>query len=241
MERSRTRDDSRRGSWRRRLGFACAAAVGIALTVVAIRMLDSPPAARKPTAQQIQLVRPATPPPPPKPPEKPPEPPKIKEEVKVETPRPQDPPKPADAPPPAERLGVDAAGSGQGDGFGLAANPGGRDITQSAPTIGGAGGGTGVGPAIARAQFVGYRDIVTRHINEQLTRISELRSTDGQVAVLVWVDRSGRIDRVDLRDATPRQVELITRSLLGSPPLREPPPTALPQPVWVLVNLRDLG
>jgi protein TonB len=232
-------EQPRRGPWTRRAAIGGGVVLALALIVAAVHLLDSPPAAKKPTAQQIQLVRPATPPPPPKPPEKPPEPPKVKEEVKVDTPKPEEQPKPAEAPPPAERLGVDAAGSGQGDGFGLAANPGGRDITQSAPTVGGGGGGSG--GAIARAQFAGYRDVVTRHINEHLTRVSELRTTEGQVAVLVWLDRSGRIERVDLRDATPRQTELITKSLMASPPLRELPPSALPQPVWVLVNLRDLG
>lgn len=233
--------EPKRGRRLRLAAIAGGVTLAIALIALAIRTLDSPPAPKKPTAQQIKLVRPSTPPPPPKPPEKPPEPPKIKEEVKVDTPRPQEPPKAAEAPPPAERLGVDATGTGQGDGFGLAANPGGRDVTQSAPTVGGGGGGGGVGGGIARAQYAGYRDVLTRHINEQLARVAELRSTEGPIAVLVWLDRSGRIERVDLRDASPRQVELITRSLMSSSPLRDPPPAAMPQPVWVLVNLRDLG
>jgi hypothetical protein len=235
-----TQQAPRRGRGLRLAAIVGGATLALALIALAIRTLDSPPAPKKPTAQQIKLVRPSTPPPPPKPPEKPPEPPKIREEVKVDTPRPQEPPKAAEAPPPAERLGVDAAGSGQADGFGLAANPGGRDVTQSAPTVGGSGGG-GVGGGIARAQFAGYRDVLTRHINEQLARVPELRSTDGPIAVLVWIDRSGRIERVDLRDASPRQADLITRSLMSSSPLRDAPPAAMPQPVWVLVNLRDLG
>jgi len=229
---------SRRG----RLAAIGAGAV-LAAAVVAWLLLrdDGPQPPKKPTAQQIQLVRPATPPPPPpKPPERPPEPPRVKEQVKLDTPKPQEPPKPAEAPPPAARLGVDAAGSGQGDGFGLAANPGGRDLTASPPTIGGGGGGGGTGP-IGRAQYAFYRDVVTRHVNEQLNRIGELKTTDGQIAVLVWIDRGGRIERVDLRDASETQSDLIRRALLEAGPMREAPPSTMPQPVWVLVNLRELG
>ena len=230
---------ARRATTLRRALIAAGVVGAVAITWLMVRMLDSPPAAKKPTAQQIQLVRPTTPPPPPpKPPEKPPEPPKLKEEAKLDTPKPQEAPKPAEAPP-AARLGVDAAGSGQGDGFGLAANPGGRDLTSSAPTVGGTGDGGGGG--VARAQYAFYRDVITRHINEQLNRVGELRTADGQIAVLVWIDRSGRIERIELRDATPEQGELIRKSLLSSGPMREAPPAAMPQPVWVLVNLRELG
>jgi protein TonB len=115
----------------RPLFIGAAVVAAIALVVGVVRLLDQPKSARKPTAQQIQLVRPSTPPPPPKPPERPPEPPKVKEEVKVDTPRPQEAPKPSEAPPPAP-LGVDATG-GQGQpmfalgaptAFGAAANVG---------------------------------------------------------------------------------------------------------------------
>lgn len=214
-----------------------AAVIGvIALMVGVARLLDPPKSARKPTAQQIQLVRPSTPPPPPKPPERPPEPPKVKEEVKVDTPRPQDAPKPAEAPPPAP-LGVDATGSGQGDGFGLAANPGGRDLT-AAPQI---GGGSGAGGVIQRAQFASYRDQLVRHVNEELNRLAELKTTDGQLALQLWIDKTGRIQRVELRDASERQIEMIRGALVGGRALREPPPDSMPQPVWVLINLRELG
>jgi protein TonB len=220
----------------RAVGLAAAALAAVALVAGLVTLFNQPASPKKPTPQQIQLVRPANPPPPPKPPEKPPEPPKFKDEVKVEAPKPQDAPKSAEAPPPAP-LGVDAAGSGQGDGFGLAANPGGRDLV-GAPTIGGTGGD---GPAVQRAQYAFYRDVVVRHVQEELNRIADLKATDGQVAVQVWIDRTGRIQRVELRDATPVQTELIRGALVGGRTLREPPPDAMPQPVWVLVNLRELG
>jgi protein TonB len=221
---------------KRWLLWALAGLVIAALTVWLYQMLNKPVKKTRPTAQQISLVRPNLPPPPPKPPEKPPEPPKVKEEVKMEQPRPVDQPKPAE-PPPAERLGVAATGSGAGDGFGLAANPGGRDLLNSTPSIGGGTGGGGLG----RAQFGFYRELLTRHVNDELNRIAELKSSSGQVAILVWVDSTGRIERVEMRDATERQNELIRDRLLASRPLREPPPAPMPQPMWILLNLRDLG
>ncbi len=220
--------------------WAAAALAVLGLGWWVATLLNQPVTKTRPSKQQIQLVRPnQPPPPPPKPPEKLPEPPKIKEEVKIEQPRPVDQPKAADTPPPSERLGVDSAGSGAGDGFGLAANPGGRDLMNSSPTIGGGGGGGGT--AIAKAQFGFYRDLVTRHVNDELNRVSDLKASDGQLAILVWVDRNGRIERVDLRDATDRQTELIRERLMASRPLREPPPAPMPQPMWILLNLRDLG
>jgi periplasmic protein TonB len=233
-----TGDDSERGYFTARNILIALLAVGLFVgAIVAYKAFSKPAPKGKPTAQQIQLVRPNTPPPPPpKPPEKPPEPPKMKEEVKIEQPK-IDQPK-AEAPP-AERLGVDAVGTGTGDGFGLASNPGGRDVTQSGEKTAGVIGGGGTG--INRNLYAFYRDTVTRHLNDELNRVNELKDSAGQVGILVWVDKSGKIERVDLRDATPRQSELIRSTLLSGKPLREAPPEAMPQPVWIVMNLRDLG
>ena len=240
-----TTDDQRtdRRSTRKWVGWTAAALAASGLTWFLVNQLNQPTKKTKPSAQQIQLVRPnQPPPPPPKPPEKLPEPPKIKEEVKLEQPRPVDQPNAEQPAPAAERLGVDATGSGASDGFGLAANPGGRDLTSAAPTIGGGGTGSGsASTAITRAQYGFYRDVLTRHVNDELNRVNDLKASDGQLAVLVWVDKSGRIERVELRDATDRQSELIRERLMASKPLREPPPAAMPQPMWILLNLRDLG
>jgi protein TonB len=212
-------------------------AIGLGLLVLVAAvwwvcaLLSRPKSVHKPTLRQIALVRPNLPPPP-KPQDKPPEPEKLKEEVKLDTPKMPDEPKPVDAPPPAASLGLDAAGDGAGDAFGLAANRGGRDLT--APTIGGAGGAS-------RLAYAFYRDVVTRHINDELNRVDALKGTSGQVAVLVWIDRTGRIERIDLRDATEEQSRLIRERLMASRALREVPPDTMPQPVWVLMNLRELG
>src|SRR5262249_41941646 len=119
--------------WLRGAGVVLGLLACVAGLVYVVRsLLNAPvPDARK--AQRITLVTTA-PPPPPKPPEKPPDPPKPREVVKIDQPKPQEaPPKPQEsAAPPPGPLGLDAQGSGPGDGFGLAARPGGRDITIAA-------------------------------------------------------------------------------------------------------------
>ena len=143
----------------------------------------------KPSQKQITMVKLQTPPPPPpKPPETPPPPPPPKEQIKVDQPKPDEAPKPANEPPApaAPKLGVDADASGPGDGFGLAANKGGRDIADSIIGTGKGGGGSDV---VARAQYTFYRDVMVRHVSEALGRVAELRDRDGTIPLLVWLDR----------------------------------------------------
>jgi len=179
--------------------------------------------------QQITLVRPPPPPPPPKPPEKPPEPPKIKEEVKLDPPKPVDEPKPAqqpDAPPPGP-LGVDAAGTGPGDGFGLAGRPGGRDVT-----LGGGGGG------LSTTLFANN---VARHIAQELARLGALRSAEYRVDLRIWLARDGRIERCEIArgsgDAALDRQVLDGVSRIGA--LRQAPPDNLAQPLRIRVTSAD--
>jgi periplasmic protein TonB len=216
------------------------AAIGAGLWF-AFQALMSGPKKVKPNAQQITLVKPnLPPPPPPKPPEKLPEPPKIKEEVKIDQPK-QDTPK-ADEPPPAAKLGVDSDATGTGDGFGLAANRGGRDVTQSGGTVG-TGTGTGTGTGAARASYVFYRDVVTRHLNDVLNRVPDLKDEDALVNLLLWIDASGKVEKIELiqGQVASDRANLIRSTVLASPALRQPPPEGMPQPVRVRVRIQDAG
>jgi hypothetical protein len=123
--------DDRKPAWMRWGGVALGlvAAVLIALWLKDMLVSDGP--VRKPTIQQITLIKP--PPPPPKPPEEKPPEPEVKEEVKLDEPQPT-PEQQAEAPPPGPDLGVDAEGTGSGDGFGLVGKKGGSEL------IGGGGG-----------------------------------------------------------------------------------------------------
>jgi periplasmic protein TonB len=201
--------------------------------------------AGKPTLKQITMVKIQTPPPPPpKPPEKPPEPPlKLKEEVKLEQPKAAEPPKQAQAQPEpaAAKLGVDAAASGDGDGFGLASNPGGKDY--AGPAIGGSGTASGAVAAVTRAQYTFYRDVMIRHLSEVLSKVSDLREQDALIPLAVWLDKNGRIEKVEILDSalSAERIQLVRATLLAGPTVRQIPPDNMPQPLRLKVRIQDAG
>lgn len=211
----------------RALGLLTAAAFMVAM-VLLIRNFISGTAPRKPSAQQVAILR-QPPPPPPKPPEKPPDPPKVKEEVKIDQPKPepQTPePKPAEAPPADKPIGLDADGTAGSDGFGLAANRGGRDVT----TIGGGGGG-GTGRY--------YTGLLQRNFFEALARNRKAPLDEFSVVVRVWLADDGRVQRTQIVSGSGNAQldELIAATLAEMPALREVPPSNLRQ-VQLRLNRR---
>ncbi len=173
---------------------------------------------RKPTVQQVAVLR-QPPPPPPRPPEKLPEPPRVKDEVKIDQPKPEPmPDKPADAAPADKPLGVDADGSAGSDGFGLAANRGGRDIT----TIGNPGGG-GSG-----RYFTG---LLQRNFFDALARNRNAPQDEFSVVVQVWIGDDGRIQRTQIVNGSGNGSldRLIESTLADMAALRELPPSYLRQ------------
>jgi periplasmic protein TonB len=210
---------------------AAAAAVATAAWVVwwFLGLESTPQPQRKVT--QIAVLRPPPPPPPPKTPEKPPEPPKVKEEVKLDPPKPVDEPKPADAPkdaPPPGPLGVDAQGTGPGDGFGLTGRPGGRDITL------GASGGGGLNHSL-------FANGVARHIAQELARQAALRSVEYRVELRVWIGRDGRIERWELARGSGDAAldRALTDGLARVGSLRQPAPDGMAQPLRIRVTSAD--
>jgi outer membrane biosynthesis protein TonB len=182
---------------------------------------------KKPGLQQIALIK-QPPPPPPKPPEKPPEPPKIKEEVKVDQPKPDD-PKPAepknDDPKPAsdKPLGVDADGKAGSDGFGLVGNKGGRDLTSTG------GGGSG--------RY--YTGLLQRNFFEALARNRKAPLQEFSVVVSILLGEDGRVQRADIVTSSGNAEidSLIQATLAEMPALREVPPTNMRQ-VQLRLNRR---
>lgn len=205
-----------RGAWIKKagLGFAVVALlVGGALVVM---KFISAPAKKNTGVQQVALLK-QPPPPPPKPPEKPPEPPKVKEDVKID--QPKDDPKPADAKAPDDKpasdkpLGVDADGSAGSDGFGLAANRGGRDFL----TTGGGGGGAY------------YTGLLQRQFFEALSRNRKILKDEFRVVVKVWLGDDGRVQKADIVSGSGNaQVDdLISLTLLEMTPLKDVPPSSM--------------
>lgn len=178
----------------------------------------------RPRVQQISLVKP----PPPK--ERPPEPEKF-EEIKqereeVELDQPPIPDQAQDeGPPPGEQLGLDAVGGAGSDGFGLAARPGGRDIT----TLGGGG-----------DREAWYGRVISRHLEEGLRRSKRLQGASYQVQAQLWFDAGGVVQRVYLTRGTgdADTDALLRDEILGLPPLREALPADIQQPVRIRVASR---
>lgn len=189
------------------LGGVMAAAV-----LLLMRFLATPPA-KVSGVRQIALIN-QPPPPPPKPPEKPPEPPKIKEEVKLDEPKDEpkpDEPKPADDKPASDKpLAVDADGAAGADGFGLAANRGGRDLLTT-------GGGAY------------YSGLLQRYFFEALTRNRKVLKDEFRVVVKVWLGDDGRVRKADIVNGSGNaQVDdLIQLTLLDMNPLRDVPPSSM--------------
>jgi protein TonB len=212
---------------RRLAPIALGLVLGLSLLGGALSMLftKTDPGKHK-TVTQISLIAP--PPPPPKPPEKPPDPPKVKEEVKLDDPKPVDEPKQAPEQPPAGPLGVDAQGTGPGDSFGLAGRPGGRDI------IVGNGGGGGLGLNL-------FGSSTARYIAQVLARDPKLRSTSYQIEIRVWLTKDGRFQREEIvRGTGDRELDALIRSglnQLGS--VSAPVPPNLPQPLHIRVTSSD--
>ena len=217
-----------RASWKGRVAGGILAVVFLAgLAWFIVNNLGGSGPAKKPAVQQVAILK-QPPPPPPKPPEKQPEPPKVKEEVKIDQPKPDPvPDKPADPAPADKPLALDADGAAGADGFGLAANRGGRDIT----TIGNAVGGGGSG-----RYFTG---LLQRNFFEALARNRKAPQDEFSVVVKVWIGDDGRIQRTSIVNGSGNAEldQLITATLADMAPLREVPPGNLRQ-VQLRLNRR---
>lgn len=230
---------AKKSSMRSRLPVILGAAFLALFTAAVIWMVkgfienSEPP--EKTKVQKISLVKP----PPPKPEEKLPEPEKLEpedqprqEEVQLDQPPPPDQPA-SDAPPPGEQLGLDSDGSGSGDGFGLAAKKGGRDITTIGPARGGVGN-----------QWAWYdallNSAVSSAFQHALAREQALKDKNYKVIVKVWIDEAGKVTRAFLVDSTGdvQADEVLKDALRDMHPLREGPPGDMPQPVKIRVTSR---
>lgn len=196
--------------------------VVIGLFVVISDFIDSPKSNKK-VAQQISLITPPAPPlPPPEKIEKPPEP-EI-EEVKIEEPVPEDVPEvPSDEPPIGDLLGLDVDGMGGADGFGLLGKKGARSLL-------GSGGD----------RFAYYGNTVTQMIQEFLYDRGDFRRKAFSVKVKLWIDVSGKIEKVELLNSTgDRTVDKSLQvALMEMGEISDKPPEGLPQPVRVRITSR---
>jgi periplasmic protein TonB len=213
--------------WVRNLAIGLVVLGLVAAVALMLVKFLSAPAGKPKGVQNVALIK-QPPPPPPKPPEKPPEPPKVKEEVKIDQPKDvpkPDEPKAADEKPAADKpLGVDAEGSAGSDGFGLAANRGGRDLL----TTGGGGSGAY------------YSGLLQRHFFEALTRNRRVLKDEFRVVVKVWFGDDGRVQKAEVvaGSGSAQVDDLIQLTLLDMSPLRDVPPASM-RPIQVRLSNRS--
>src|SRR5262245_59329803 len=179
-------------------------------------MQEKPQQAKRQTIQEVKLVRP--PPPPPEPPPPPPPEEKIEEPLPRETPEEAQP----DEASPAEQLGLDAEGVAGGDGFGLAARKGGREL--------GLGG----------AAFAWYTTMLKDSILDVLSGDEHVGKGSYQVTVRVWLTNAGDVERIKLASTSGnRELDAAIERALGKMGrVREAPPLEMPQPVTLRIVSR---
>jgi protein TonB len=197
------------------------AVIGILVAGAVIWLRDFLGEKVDPPKQMVQEVRIVRPPPPPETPPPPPPPP----EEQVDVPEPQQQPDPvaSNEPPPGNDLGLDAAGSGAGDGFGLVGRPGGRDLLAS-------GGST----------FSWYGGVIKDEIQQRLADDPKIRSGSYSVRVRIWVKRNGEIERANLVGSSgdrerDRAIEQVLARMTQLP---QPPPADMPQPINLKIDSR---
>jgi protein TonB len=214
-------------SWVRTAVFSVVVSGIVGAVVLLMMSFLASPAAPHKGVQHVALLK-QPPPPPPKPPEKPPEPQKVKEEVKIDQPKDvpkPDEPKAADDKPASDKpLGVDAEGSAGSDGFGLAANRGGRDLL----TTGGGGKGAYYSGLLQRAFF------------DALSRNRKILKDEFRVVVRVWFADDGRVQKADIvtGSGNPQVDEQIEVTLLDMAPLKDVPPASM-RPMQVRLSNRS--
>jgi protein TonB len=200
--------------------------IGILLTVAviyfSIMLLTSSGEAevsRKQTVQKVTLLTPPPPPPPPPKVEQPPEP-EVQEEVQIDEPL-EDVPDLPDAPPMGDLLGLDADGSGAGDGFGLIGRKGGRSLLDGDP-------------------HMQYASKLQKSIEELLLENEKLRVKAYSVVAQLWVGEDGSIVSAKLARSTGDEeiddslVEMLTSMTM----LAQSPPDDMPQPIKLRISSR---
>jgi len=206
-----------------------------ALVVLLVRELLTSNTVRTAPVQPVALLAPAPPPPPPAPEEKPPEEqphelqPLESSELTAGVPGPGFGDNRAGDSAPTGPLGLNEAGTGGSDVFGLAGRPGARELP-----LGEAGGGGGGNP---HARFLQFANQLQLHLEQQLNLIAALRRDCYRVHVAVRVVPGGAVQEVRILKSTgnPDLDTQLRTALLQLPPMGVSPPPDMPWPVGLEV------
>lgn len=130
-------------------------------------------------------------------------------------------------------LGLDAAAFGGPDAFSLVGRPGGRDILRGVQGNG-EGGAQGWG---------WYGSVVQQYVETVARQDKRLQGYPFVATVRLWIGADGRLVRVVLVDSTgSRDMDrALSDSLAHAPPLSQPPPRDMPQPIFLRVKAHVPG
>jgi TonB family protein len=225
-------DDGRKG-WRRFVKPVVGVLIAIGVAALVWHFANDKAGVKRTEAPRVTTVIPVPPPPPPPPKIKPPE-----KQPEVETPvlKPTVAPKPAETPKPTDNLpkqmtmnapaqaGTDSFAIGAGDGSGMA--------------------GSGGGGTFGNATYTQYLVYALQQAVERDRRVQE--SGQGMrfaVGVNVWLEPSGRIDKVTIGQSTgdPKLDEAVLAALHALGKLDEVPPASWRYPVRLNLQGRQSG
>ena len=169
---------------------------------------------QKKIVQQITLI---TPPPPPKIDEPPPEP-----EPEENIPEPEEvldqTPEPVESA--AADLGVDADGSGAGDGFGLIGKKGGRGLLDGSP-------------------FAWYEGLMASELQDVLAKVEGLKSKEYNFRIKLKIGFDGKVERIEMIRSTgdKEKDKLLLTALSSFTRFSQMPPGKMPN----VVDLRIIS
>lgn len=194
---------------------------------------DEKPARKSSSVSMVNLLPPPPPPPPPTPPPTPPpqqpeeETPEETKQEFVEETAADSAPEPEEAPQDAP-LGTNVEGPGS-DSFGLAKGGGGGMIGGLGQKKGG-GGGSKFGP---------YAGQVQSRVSDALRSHKKTRSASLSLKVRIWVDPTGRVNRVAVTGASDASIEkAIREEVLAGLQLPSAPPEGMPMPIVMRITAK---
>ncbi|MGB8165871.1 MAG: TonB C-terminal domain-containing protein [Chthoniobacteraceae bacterium] len=217
---------------RHAIGLICGgAAVAIVVWFYFHPPVGKPEPVRKAPETVVRIQLPPPPPPPPPPKVQPP-PPKVEKRVEqtpVDKPDPKpvaEKPKPAEKPP--EGLGTSIKG---GPGLAGLSNGSGSGM------LGGTGSGKGGGGGSMGRWYVGQ---VISKVTDVMRNNPKTRSANLVVNARVWLDATGRIDRVELVDSSGDAAmdNVLKQEILMGTRLSEPPPQGMRMPIPLRLTAR---
>ncbi|MCB5186046.1 TonB C-terminal domain-containing protein [Methylobacillus gramineus] len=194
-----------------------------------VSLISSKPGPKKPAVTTIKIL-PDTPPPPPPPPKEPPkeQPKEEPKEIKVEQ------PKPVDAPPEPQNLKMEGDAGDAPSAFGAGkvnSDYSGGDV------------GVKIGGNKSLAAYAWYTGKIKRQIEEAIATQPELAREQYKLVVSLWLDKDGRVERLELQSSTGDQKkdDLLRKALQAITRIAEAPPDDMPQPVKLRITAKSAG